>query len=203
MIEKPKLTTEIIISETTSIFINSIEWVRLKILGIFLNRNAKKLSSNQKLYHLSNKKHYKFNNLSNINDIEIYYHISNDEEIIKLNIPISLKEKLIEYLKNKEKIEDNKQKYDCGSFISYLNNWDENYKQTFIKIEKSLVDKIKVWITFCTFEKIEDFKLKWVHYFISLWNWLYLSKLWNWVVAVTKLEELEKAYSFNNICIVR
>ena len=185
--------TKLYIWKSNRSFINADIWTVSKVHDVLIKRKWNKLKSV-----------YKLNNLSNINDIELYY-----ENWEKINLPENIIKNLSIYLSTQNNINKllwNNKYFDCTSFVHLL-NWipfndkfeEKNWNLENIPWEESLSiwDNLLNWI-------IEtrnwNMFLRWdhIHFSIYLWEWLYLWKWWiNWNLIVYNMESLKKMYPFN------
>lgn len=190
MKNKEKPVTDLLIPNSPEYSIIFGNGIKIKVFDILISRKYD-------FYHSI----YNFKNLSNINSIEIYYEWDKSNNLLNLDIPQNIKDKIIEYIKNKEEIEKKyminfwMDYFDCWAFIHFI-KW-KIHETCWTNVYD--INKINTWEILHSYEKIEWWEKIWHHYYIYLWNWFFLSKLWEWPVCIASLEELWKYYSLNHL----
>ncbi len=198
--------TLLCVTENDIIWIKESEEVCLNIYNILLSRTSipkyQKFSKRQSYYNLKWKNPVRFKNLSNTNQIELIF-INSDNIATTLQLPDEMKNKISEYLKNRNQILCDKDWFDCYSFVKYI-TWKDKIFRDEKNLEKEDLYKMQAWTVVLSYDRVENDLMKNLHFFILLWQWLALSKIWNHHdIVVTSIEELSNIYSFNNLHMVK
>lgn len=185
MEELNKPSTKILVS-SDSFWIEEL-WIKWKIQSLLIWKN--KLS----WVYNSNFSWLKFNKL-NDNKFEIYYLNTKENSVIEIPSKNYIFDRLFEYFQKPKEIEEkyiwsharyNNEYFDCWDFIYYLKWWNK-----WIQLNPVKFKEWNIWDVFFTYdpEKISNTG----HFFIKIYDDLYISKLWSLPIIVTNLEEIVK-----------
>ncbi len=210
MNKNPKYPTILYVAEKNTVKMWGLDDVAVNVYNILLTRTSgpryNKLSQKQFYYDLEWKKVTNFENLKNTKDIDIVY-ISLNNDYVLLELPIKLKDKISQYLRSRDKILVNSKYkntnwFECTSFIKFLLDTSK-FTCSNTKYKKQDLYNMVPWTIIYSYNRLEDNITKGLHYFVLLWHWLTLSKFWHHHdIWVTSIEELSKAYSFNNLHVI-
>lgn len=137
----------------------------------------------------------KYKNLKNTSDL--CFLISDEEmDCRELKIPDEIRKKIVEYLKNQDKlIIDERYRlpwwlkstpFNCQSFIYFIKWWFEKKPDLEFKyLKEEDIWDVKPWDALYLIEW-DEWTWEYWHYMLYLWEWFCLSKNWHAWVVITR-----------------
>lgn len=142
--------------------------------------------------------HWTLRNLKNTSTIDFYVLDNIKKNVRKLEIPEFLWEKIWEYLRNINEIEENENyrlpnwlknyPVNCESFVYFIKWWFENQPNSlnYYHLETTEdIEKVKAGDVLYIFSW-DKINWEYWHYMIYLWNWFCISKDWDKELMITR-----------------